>query len=92
MTSLSSGSGTLAFFGQENGTSDHRLQRSARVAFPPIIEHHRAMKELPQENDTHAPLEVSTHQDRQHALPLLPRRLITDADQASAWALALGDY
>ena len=50
------------------------------------------MKELPQENDTHAPLEVSIDQDRQHALPLLPGRLITDADQASAWALALGDY
>ena len=50
------------------------------------------MKELTQENDTHAPFEVSIDQDRQCALPLLPGRLITDADQASAWALALGDY
>ena len=43
-------------------------------------------------NDTHAPSEVRVDQDYQDALPLLPRRLITDADQASAWALALGDY
>ena len=50
------------------------------------------MKELTQENNTHDPLEVSIDQDRQHALPLLPRRLITDADQANARALALGDY
>ena len=30
------------------------------------------MKELTQENDTHAPLEVSIDQVRQHAFPLLP--------------------
>jgi hypothetical protein len=92
MTGLSSGSGTLAFFGQENGTSDHRLQRSARVAFPPIFEHHPAMTEPMQENDTHAPSQVRVDQDHQDALPLSPRRLITDADQSMAWALAFGDY
>jgi hypothetical protein len=92
MTCLSSGSGTLAFFGPENGTSDHRLQRSVRVAFPPIFEHHPAMTEPIQENDTHAPLELSVDPDCQSTLPLSPRRLITDADQAMAWALAFGDY
>jgi hypothetical protein len=68
------------------------LAWATRVAFTPIFEHHRTVKELTQENDTHAPLEVSIDQVRQHALPLSPGRLITDADQASAWALALGDY
>jgi len=48
------------------------LAWATRVAFPPIFEHHRTMKELTQENDTHAPLEASIDQVRQHALPLLP--------------------
>ena len=50
------------------------------------------MTEPLQENDTHAPSELSVDPDCQGALPLLPRRLITDADQAKAWELALGDY
>jgi hypothetical protein len=50
------------------------------------------MKELTQENDTHAPLELRVDQDRQHALPLSPGRLIAEADQAKAWALTLGNY
>ena len=45
-----------------------------------------------EEIDTHAPSEVSIDPDCQGALPLLPRRLITDTDQAKAWALAFGDY
>jgi len=50
------------------------------------------MTEPTQENDTNAPSEVSVDQDCQDALPLLPRRLITDADQVKALALAFGDY
>jgi hypothetical protein len=92
MTGLSSGSGTLAFFGPKNGPSDHRLQRSGLVAFPPIFEHHPAMTEPIQENDTHAPSEVRVDQDHQDALPLSPRLFITDADQVKSWALALGGY
>ena len=79
------------FFGPKN-TSDHRLQRSVLVAFPPIFEHHPAMMEPIQENDIRAPSEVSVDQDCQDALPLSPRRSITDGDQAKAWALAFGDY
>jgi len=48
------------------------LAWATRAAFPPIFEHQRTMKKLTQENDTHAPLEASIDQDRQHALPLLP--------------------
>jgi len=68
------------------------LAWATRVAFTPIFEHHRTMKELTQESDTHAPLELRVDQDRQHALPLSPGRLIAEADQAKAWALALGNY
>jgi len=92
MACLSSGSGTFAFFGPENGPIDHKLQRSERVAFPPIFEHHPAITEPTQEIDTHAPSEVSIDQRHHDALPLLPRRLIANAIQANAWALALGDY
>jgi hypothetical protein len=82
----------LAFFGPENGTSDYRLQRSERVAFPLIFEHHPAMTEPIQEDDTHAPSEVSVDQGCQGALPLSPSQLMTDADQVKAWARAFGDY
>jgi hypothetical protein len=68
------------------------LARLASVAVPPIFEHHPAITEPIQEIDTHAPSELSVDPDCQGALPPLPRRLITDADQAKAWALAFGDY
>jgi hypothetical protein len=92
MTGLSSGSGTLAFFGSENGPSRHSLKRSVPVAFAPNFEHHPAMTEPIQENDTHAPSEVRVDLSCQVALPLSPSQLMTDADQVKAWALALGDY
>ena len=50
------------------------------------------MTEPIQENDTHAPSELSVDHDCQDALPLLRRRLITHADQAVAWALAFGNH
>ena len=50
------------------------------------------MTEPTQENDTPALSEVNVDQDCQDTSPLLPRRLIIDADQAMAWALAFGDY
>ena len=50
------------------------------------------MKECIQENETDAWSELSVDLDCQGALPLLLRRLITDADQGKVWALPFGDY